>query len=118
MEAPRVLSIQSHTVHGYVGNKSAVFPLQLLGVGVVELGKGAVAGGLDAGEGHATMTPPSPRSSNRQPDAARRCDDPTKRNMPETKGNREVFGHPVGGLRSRFRTMVASMGVFGSMRCW
>ena len=26
-----VLSIQSHTVHGYVGNKSAVFPLQLLG---------------------------------------------------------------------------------------
>lgn len=28
---PRVLSIQSHTVHGYVGNKSAVFPLQLLG---------------------------------------------------------------------------------------
>ena len=27
----RVLSIQSHTVHGYVGNKSAVFPLQLLG---------------------------------------------------------------------------------------
>ena len=31
MEAPRVLSIQSHTVHGYVGNKSAVFPLQLLG---------------------------------------------------------------------------------------
>ncbi|XP_045448077.1 pyridoxal kinase [Melitaea cinxia] len=28
---PRVLSIQSHVVHGYVGNKSAVFPLQLLG---------------------------------------------------------------------------------------
>ena len=27
----RVLSVQSHTVHGYVGNKSAVFPLQLLG---------------------------------------------------------------------------------------
>ena len=27
----RVLSIQSHTVHGYVGNKCAVFPLQLLG---------------------------------------------------------------------------------------
>ncbi|KAH9619899.1 hypothetical protein KSS87_012034 [Heliosperma pusillum] len=27
----RVLSIQSHTVQGYVGNKSAVFPLQLLG---------------------------------------------------------------------------------------
>lgn len=27
----RVLSIQSHVVHGYVGNKSAVFPLQLLG---------------------------------------------------------------------------------------
>ncbi|KAG0454839.1 hypothetical protein HPP92_024131 [Vanilla planifolia] len=30
----RVLSIQSHTVHGYVGNKSAVFPLQLLGYDV------------------------------------------------------------------------------------
>lgn len=27
----RVLSIQSHVVHGYVGNKSATFPLQLLG---------------------------------------------------------------------------------------
>eukprot|EP00501_MAST-03F_sp_TOSAG23-6_P001563 GSMAST32.ASY1.ANO1.1627.1 assembled CDS len=31
---PRVLSIQSHTVHGHVGNKSAVFPLQLLGFDV------------------------------------------------------------------------------------
>ena len=30
----RVLSIQSHTVSGYVGNKSAVFPLQLLGFDV------------------------------------------------------------------------------------
>ncbi|KAH8950621.1 hypothetical protein BDL97_10G095100 [Sphagnum fallax] len=30
----RVLSIQSHTVHGYVGNKAAVFPLQLLGFDV------------------------------------------------------------------------------------
>lgn len=29
--APRVLSIQSHVVHGYVGNKSATFPLQLCG---------------------------------------------------------------------------------------
>jgi len=29
--SPRVLSIQSHVVHGYVGNKSATFPLQLLG---------------------------------------------------------------------------------------
>lgn len=29
--ANRVLSIQSHVVHGYVGNKSAVFPLQVLG---------------------------------------------------------------------------------------
>ncbi|PLW19922.1 hypothetical protein PCANC_00407 [Puccinia coronata f. sp. avenae] len=28
---PRVLSIQSHVVSGYVGNKSATFPLQLLG---------------------------------------------------------------------------------------
>jgi hypothetical protein len=27
----RVLTIQSHTVRGYVGNKAAVFPLQLLG---------------------------------------------------------------------------------------
>ncbi|CAM6102518.1 unnamed protein product [Calypogeia fissa] len=31
---PRVLSIQSHTVQGYVGNKAAVFPLQLLGFDV------------------------------------------------------------------------------------
>ncbi|CAI7774694.1 unnamed protein product [Closterium sp. NIES-53] len=30
----RVLSIQSHTVQGYVGNKAAVFPLQLLGFDV------------------------------------------------------------------------------------
>lgn len=30
----RVLSIQSHVVHGYCGNKSAVFPLQVLGVDV------------------------------------------------------------------------------------
>ncbi|XP_044752004.1 pyridoxal kinase [Coccinella septempunctata] len=29
--SPKVLSIQSHVVHGYVGNRSAVFPLQLLG---------------------------------------------------------------------------------------
>uniref|UniRef100_A0A3B5B5T2 pyridoxal kinase n=1 Tax=Stegastes partitus TaxID=144197 RepID=A0A3B5B5T2_9TELE len=27
----RVLSIQSHVVRGYVGNKSASFPLQVLG---------------------------------------------------------------------------------------
>ncbi|GMH92973.1 hypothetical protein TrST_g3824 [Triparma strigata] len=31
---PRVLSIQSHVVFGYVGNKSAVFPLQTLGFDV------------------------------------------------------------------------------------
>nr|AYV89088.1 pyridoxal kinase [Tetranychus truncatus] len=31
MDSPRVLSIQSHVVHGYVGNKSATFPLQVLG---------------------------------------------------------------------------------------
>ncbi|KAL3904463.1 MAG: hypothetical protein SGILL_010059 [Bacillariaceae sp.] len=31
---PRILSIQSHVVHGYVGNKAAVFPLQLLGFDV------------------------------------------------------------------------------------
>jgi len=30
----RVLSVQSHTVHGYVGNKAAVFPLQVLGFDV------------------------------------------------------------------------------------
>ncbi len=30
-DARRVLSIQSHVVSGYVGNKSATFPLQLLG---------------------------------------------------------------------------------------
>ncbi|KAF2905739.1 hypothetical protein ILUMI_00452 [Ignelater luminosus] len=30
-ESPRVLSIQSHVVFGYVGNKSATLPLQLLG---------------------------------------------------------------------------------------
>ena len=29
--APRVLSVQSHVVRGYVGNRAAVFPLQLLG---------------------------------------------------------------------------------------
>ncbi|KAJ8673649.1 hypothetical protein QAD02_004911 [Eretmocerus hayati] len=29
--SPRVLSIQSHVVSGYVGNKSAIFPLQVLG---------------------------------------------------------------------------------------
>lgn len=30
----RVLSIQSHVVSGHVGNKAAVFPLQLLGFDV------------------------------------------------------------------------------------
>ena len=25
----RILSIQSHVVHGYVGNRAAVFPLQV-----------------------------------------------------------------------------------------
>ncbi|EKX44116.1 hypothetical protein GUITHDRAFT_87533 [Guillardia theta CCMP2712] len=34
VQSPRVLSIQSHTVHGYVGNKSAVFPMQTLGIEV------------------------------------------------------------------------------------
>ena len=33
-QSSRVLSIQSHVVHGYVGNKAAVFPLQLLGFDV------------------------------------------------------------------------------------
>ncbi|KAJ3025513.1 UNVERIFIED_CONTAM: hypothetical protein HDU68_007072 [Siphonaria sp. JEL0065] len=31
---PNVLSVQSHVVHGFVGNKSATFPLQLLGFNV------------------------------------------------------------------------------------
>ncbi|XP_066261985.1 pyridoxal kinase [Euwallacea similis] len=31
---PRILSVQSHVVSGYVGNKSAVFPMQLLGYDV------------------------------------------------------------------------------------
>lgn len=30
-EDKRVLTVQSHVVHGYVGNKAATFPLQLLG---------------------------------------------------------------------------------------
>lgn len=34
LDQGRVLSIQSHVVHGYVGNKSATFPLQLLGFDV------------------------------------------------------------------------------------
>eukprot|EP01137_Pigoraptor_chileana_P015616 Opistho-2@71781 len=34
MATGRVLSIQSHVVSGYVGNKAAVFPLQLLGYDV------------------------------------------------------------------------------------
>ncbi|ETN59031.1 pyridoxal kinase [Anopheles darlingi] len=33
----RVLSIQSHVVHGYAGNKSAVFPLQVLGFEVDQI---------------------------------------------------------------------------------
>jgi hypothetical protein len=31
VRSKRVLSVQSHVVSGYVGNKSATFPLQLLG---------------------------------------------------------------------------------------
>jgi pyridoxal/pyridoxine/pyridoxamine kinase len=36
LEVPhgRVLSVQSHVVRGYVGNKAATFPLQLLGLDV------------------------------------------------------------------------------------
>ncbi|KZT41750.1 bud site selection protein 16 [Sistotremastrum suecicum HHB10207 ss-3] len=34
MTDARVLSIQSHVVHGYVGGKAAIFPLQLLGFDV------------------------------------------------------------------------------------
>lgn len=33
-KTPRLLSIQSHIVHGYVGNKASTFPLQLLGFDV------------------------------------------------------------------------------------
>ena len=33
-DLPRVLSVQSHVVSGYVGNRAAVFPLQLLGFDV------------------------------------------------------------------------------------
>ena len=61
MSLPRVLSIQSHTVHGYVGNKSAVFPLQLLGFDVSPINsvqfsnhtgyKGGVRGDVVDGEG-------------------------------------------------------------------
>jgi pyridoxine kinase len=31
IKAPRILSIQSHTVHGFVGNKAVAFPLQTMG---------------------------------------------------------------------------------------
>lgn len=31
---PRILSIQSHIVHGFVGNKAAAFPLQTMGYDV------------------------------------------------------------------------------------
>ena len=34
MDSPRVLSIQSHVVSGYVGNKAATFPMQVLGFDV------------------------------------------------------------------------------------
>ncbi|KAJ3396893.1 hypothetical protein HDU92_001466 [Lobulomyces angularis] len=34
LKSPRVLSIQSHVVHGYVGNKCSVFTLQILGYDV------------------------------------------------------------------------------------
>jgi pyridoxine kinase len=34
MTTNRVLSIQSHTVHGYVGQKASAFPLELLGIEV------------------------------------------------------------------------------------
>jgi pyridoxine kinase len=36
-KSPRILSIQSHVVHGYVGNKTATFALQLLGFEVDQL---------------------------------------------------------------------------------
>ena len=33
-QSSRVLSVQSHVVSGYVGNRAAIFPLQLLGIDV------------------------------------------------------------------------------------
>eukprot|EP01035_Chromulina_nebulosa_P015777 gene15777-20904_t len=33
-QSTRVLSVQSHVVSGYVGNRAAIFPLQLLGIDV------------------------------------------------------------------------------------
>ena len=33
-KAARILSVQSHTTHGYVGNKAATFPLQTMGYDV------------------------------------------------------------------------------------
>lgn len=36
-EQPHVLSIQSHVVSGYVGNKSATFPLQVLKIIIIYL---------------------------------------------------------------------------------
>lgn len=39
---PRVLSVQSHVVSGYVGNRAAVFPLQLLGFDVDFVNSGFV----------------------------------------------------------------------------
>lgn len=35
-ETPRILSIQSHVVSGYVGNKSAIFPLQVNNMFIVK----------------------------------------------------------------------------------
>lgn len=43
--SPRVLSIQSSVVHGYVGNKAAMFPLQLLGFDVDPIYSVQVRGG-------------------------------------------------------------------------
>jgi pyridoxine kinase len=37
MKPPRVLSIQSHVVHGHVGNSAAVFAMQRLGIEVLPL---------------------------------------------------------------------------------
>lgn len=31
METKSILTIQSHVVHGYVGNRASTFPLQVLG---------------------------------------------------------------------------------------
>lgn len=63
----RVLSVQSHVVHGHVGNKSAIFPMQLLGLDVDPVR----AAGPDAASGLLTRsTELSPRTGCGRPAAS------------------------------------------------